>query len=67
MNKLREKFNIPKAHSLCGSHLGGSLETMIRDSFYLAWPMASGSDSLETKRGYLTKSAAFDEGDSSDR
>lgn len=66
MNKLREKFNIPKAHTLCGSQLGGSLETMIRDSFYLAWPMASANEGHDSRKGYLTKSSAFDDSDDLD-
>lgn len=68
MHRLREKFHIPKAHSLYESHSGGSLETMVRDSIYLAWPVASGStDVSESRRGQLTKANAFDEGDGVER
>ncbi|KAK7491613.1 hypothetical protein BaRGS_00017066, partial [Batillaria attramentaria] len=38
MNKLKEKLHIPKAQSF---HESGSLETIVRDSLYLAWPGAS--------------------------
>ena len=62
MNRLREKLHIPRAASFHES--GGSLETMLRDSLYLAWPMASvKSDSKEKARGVLKKSEAIDEGD----
>lgn len=65
MNRLREKFHIPKAQSY--HETGGSLEAMLRDSLYLAWPMASvKSESREKPRGTLKKSEAIDEGDEDD-
>ncbi|KAL4219619.1 hypothetical protein ACF0H5_022192 [Mactra antiquata] len=66
MNRLREKFHVPKAHSLYESHSGKSLETMVKDSFYLAWPVALGAEGFESRRKQLTKSVAFDEGDGMD-
>ena len=38
MNKLKEKLNIQKERSF---HESNSLETMLLDSLYLAWPVAS--------------------------
>ena len=67
MNRIREKFSIPKTQSLFEHSSSGSLETMVRDSFYLAWPIASGSDTHEKKRGCLKKSQAVDEDDDDDR
>ena len=65
MNRLREKLHIPKAQSY--HETGGSLEAMLRDSLYLAWPMASvKSESKEKARGTLKKSEAIDEGDEDD-
>lgn len=66
MNRLREKFSLPKTQSMCEHGSSGSLEAMIRDSFYLAWPIASGSESGEKKRGYLRKAQAVDEEDEDD-
>ena len=67
MNKLREKFHLPKAHSLYESESHSSLETMVRDSIYLAWPMANvKSERADKCRGYLSKHAAFDEDDEDD-
>lgn len=63
MNKIKEKLSTPKTQSVFEHSSSGSLETMIRDSFYLAWPIASGSESNEKKRGYLQKSQAVDEDD----
>jgi hypothetical protein len=60
MNKLREKLHMPKAQSF---HEGRSLETMVRDSFYLAWPMAGMSDEQNQKRRTLRKADAIDEED----
>lgn len=45
MHRLKEKLNIPKAQSF---HEVGSLETIVRDSIYLAWPAAS-FDSAERR------------------
>lgn len=38
MNRLKEKLHMPKAQSF---HESSSLETIVRDSLYLAWPGAS--------------------------
>lgn len=38
MHKLKDKLHIPKAQSF---HESSSLEAIVRDSFYLAWPGAS--------------------------
>ena len=65
MNRLREKLHIPKAQSY--HEPGSSLEAMLRDSLYLAWPMASvKSESKERPRGMLKKTEAIDEGDEDD-
>jgi hypothetical protein len=63
MNRLREKLHMPKAHSL---NEVKSLETMVRDSFYLAWPMASLSEEHREKRKLLRKADAIDEEDEDD-
>ena len=66
MNRLREKFHMPKAQSLHENGNSNSLEAMVRDSFYLAWPMANmrTPQPKSANRGYLRKSAAVDEDDS---
>lgn len=38
MDKLRQKLQLPKAQSC---HEVGSLNDFVRDSMYLAWPVAS--------------------------
>lgn len=66
MDKLRSRINLPKTRSLYLHPAYGSLETMIRDSLYLAWPVASASNTPSRRRGFLRKSRAVDEEDSSD-
>ena len=62
MNRLRDKLHILKTQSC--HETGGSLEAMLRDSLYLAWPMASvKSESKDKPRGVLKKTDAIDEGD----
>lgn len=48
MNKIKEKLSTSKIQSMFKHTCSGSLETMIRDSFYLAWSIACGSN--EKKR-----------------
>ncbi|KAL8562866.1 hypothetical protein ACOMHN_004558 [Nucella lapillus] len=38
MNRLKEKLHMPKAQSF---HESSSLETIVRDTLYLAWPATS--------------------------
>ncbi|KAH3795241.1 hypothetical protein DPMN_148789 [Dreissena polymorpha] len=66
MDKLRSRINLPKTRSLYLHPGYGSLETMIRDSFYLAWPVASASNTPSRRRGFLKKSRAVDEDNSFD-
>lgn len=61
MNKIREKLHIPKARSICVSSLGGSLETIVRDSMYLVWPIVTCDNNMDARRRHLSKSYAFDD------
>lgn len=57
MNKLKEKLQLPKVQLF---HEDGSLSTIVRDSFYLAWPAASFPDDKlsEAKKRTLRRSSA---------
>ncbi|XP_041369559.1 uncharacterized protein LOC121383538 [Gigantopelta aegis] len=66
MQRLKDKLHIPKAQSF---HEVGSLETIVRDSIYLAWPGASfdsssgGSDKKESRRYLQRQPDAIEEED----
>ncbi|KAL3870971.1 hypothetical protein ACJMK2_038996, partial [Sinanodonta woodiana] len=62
MDKIRSRLQVPKAQTWneCAS-------LIIRDSLYLAWPVASlGEDIRETRRRQLRKVDAIDEEDEYD-
>lgn len=64
MDKIREKFHLSKAQSLQETV---SLSTMVRDSLYLAWPMASLSeDRREQRRVLRRQTEAIDEEEEDD-
>ena len=69
MQRLKDKLHIPKAQSF---HEVGSLETIVRDSIYLAWPAASfdsgsgASDKKESRRYLQRQPDAIEEEDDDD-
>lgn len=60
MSRLKDKFLSPKAQSF---HEGGSLHTIVRDSIYLAWPIANLSEDKEPKRKLHRQAEVIDEED----
>ena len=65
MNKLKDKFHLPKAKSC---HEVGGLESILRDTIYLAWPATSFSeDRKDPSKRYLQRQPeAIEEEDSDD-
>jgi hypothetical protein len=60
INKIKEKLHMPKAQSF---HEGSSLEAIVRDSLYFAWPGASFEGDKERRRHLPRQADAIEEED----
>lgn len=63
MDRLKPRRELPKAKSF---HETGSLECMVRDTLYLAWPMASFSQEEKPRRRMTRRQEAIEEEDDYD-